>query len=206
MSIPKKLNTITENEPKVYQAGYDKGYESGHDEGYSHGRSDGWSDSMMLNEPSIKYYNGETNVATLPSGLTPITKIRGHAFRQHTLTSIEGTNNVNIVDSYAFADCKSLTAIDLPSATRLYSRCFYGCTALSSVNIPKVTLIQNQVFYGCTSLTSITFESTPTSIDSTAFSGCTNLKTINVPWAEGAVANAPWGATNATINYNYTGV
>jgi hypothetical protein len=26
-----------------------------------------------------------------------------------------------------------------------------------------------------------------------------------VPWAEGAVANAPWGATNATINYNYTG-
>lgn len=38
-----------------------------------------------------------------------------------------------------------------------------------------------------------------------AFEGCTNLTAINVPWAEGAVANAPWGATNATINYNYTG-
>lgn len=29
--------------------------------------------------------------------------------------------------------------------------------------------------------------------------------TRGVPWAEGAVTNAPWGATNATINYNYTG-
>jgi hypothetical protein len=38
-----------------------------------------------------------------------------------------------------------------------------------------------------------------------AFSGCANITTINVPWAEGAVENAPWGATNATINYNYTG-
>ena len=26
-----------------------------------------------------------------------------------------------------------------------------------------------------------------------------------LPRAEGAVANAPWGATNAKINYNYTG-
>ena len=51
----------------------------------------------------------------------------------------------------------------------------------------------------------MTFEGTPTSIASSAFSNCVKLTTINVPWAEGAVANAPWGATNATINYNYTG-
>lgn len=37
-----------------------------------------------------------------------------------------------------------------------------------------------------------------------AFEGCTNLTAINVPWAEGAVANAPWGATNAAVSYNYT--
>ena len=50
-----------------------------------------------------------------------------------------------------------------------------------------------------------TFEGTPRSIASNAFASCINLTTINVPWAEGAVANAPWGATKATINYNYTG-
>ena len=49
----------------------------------------------------------------------------------------------------------------------------------------------------------LTFQGTPETISKTAFRYCDNLTTINVPWAEGAVANAPWGATNATINYNY---
>lgn len=48
----------------------------------------------------------------------------------------------------------------------------------------------------------VTFKS-KTTIANNTFSGCNNLKVINVPWAEGEVANAPWGATNATINYNY---
>ena len=42
-------------------------------------------------------------------------------------------------------------------------------------------------------------------MDSTAFTGCDKLTTINVPWSEGEVANAPWGATNAVINYDYKG-
>lgn len=44
-----------------------------------------------------------------------------------------------------------------------------------------------------------------TSIGGNAFLNCTGLATINVPWAEGEVSGAPWGATKATINYNYTG-
>ena len=51
----------------------------------------------------------------------------------------------------------------------------------------------------------ITFKGTPTSIANNAFQN-NLITTINVPWAEGAVANAPWGAGVATINYNYTGV
>lgn len=61
----------------------------------------------------------------------------------------------------------------------------------------------NSAFYYCINLTSITFEGTPVSIGSSAFSNCTKLTAINVPLAEGAVENAPWGATNAIINYNY---
>lgn len=61
-------------------------------------------------------------------------------------------------------------------------------------------------FYQCSSaaLATITFKGTPTEIANNAMQNG-NIKTINVPWAEGAVANAPWGATGATINYNYTG-
>lgn len=186
-----------------HSAGYGEGYETGHNEGYSHGHSDGWAAGLMRYDPMMKYYSGETNELEIP---VSITKIRASAFRQHAaMTSISGLNNVIMIDGYAFADCKALTEVSLPSVNNLASRAFYGCTALASVYIPKVTRIQNQAFYNCTSLTSITFKSTPTSIESTAFQGCTNLVTINVPWAEGAVANAPWGATNATINYNYTG-
>ena len=41
-------------------------------------------------------------------------------------------------------------------------------------------------------------------IDSNAFSYASALTTINVSWAANEVSGAPWGATNATINYNYT--
>lgn len=37
------------------------------------------------------------------------------------------------------------------------------------------------------------------------FENCPNLMNIYVPWAEGRVEGAPWGAENATITYNYTG-
>jgi hypothetical protein len=67
----------------------------------------------------------------------------------------------------------------------------------------KVKTIEANAFYGCHGLTALTFEGTPESIASDAFSGCSNIKTINVPWSEGAVAGAPWGATNANIVYNY---
>ena len=95
----------------------------------------------------------------------------------------------------------------LPSdLTSIGSYAFSNCTSLALTSLPAgVTSIGSYAFFNCTSLTSITFEGTPKTISSDAFRSCYNLTTINVPWAEGAVANAPWGATNATINYNYTG-
>lgn len=68
----------------------------------------------------------------------------------------------------------------------------------------NITTINAGAFYQNYSMTTLTFKGKPTTISSTAFQYCNNLTTINVPWAEGAVANAPWGAVNATINYNYT--
>lgn len=82
----------------------------------------------------------------------------------------------------------------------------FAYSGLTSVTIPSsVTNIEMQSFGYCKSLTSVTFNGTPSLIRSDAFYNCSALSTINVPWAQGAVSNAPWGATNATINYNYTG-
>ena len=83
---------------------------------------------------------------------------------------------------------------------------FANCTNLALTTLPSgITNIDDYAFEECSSLVSLTFEGTPENIGASAFAGCENLTTINVPWAEGAVANAPWGATNATINYGYTG-
>lgn len=111
------------------------------------------------------------------------------------------------IRDHAFDSCTELALTSLPSGvTSIGAYVFYNCTSLTISFIPNgVTNIDHAAFARCTGLTSITFEGTPTTIDQTAFDGCTNLTDIKVPWAEGAVANAPWGATNATITYNYTG-
>ena len=99
-----------------------------------------------------------------------------------------------------------LTNATLHGYTIIRTNAFYNCTKLALTSLPSgITSIGNNAFYKCLGLDSLTFEGKPKSISSSAFKECTNLTTINVPWAPGAVANAPWGAINATINYNYTG-
>ena len=110
------------------------------------------------------------------------------------------------VNKSAFYYCTNLKNVYLPNITSIGDNGFYYCSNLNLTSLPSgITSIGSSAFYGCKALTSLTFEGKPTTIATNAFNSCTNLKTINVPWAEGAVANAPWGATNATINYNYTG-
>ena len=110
------------------------------------------------------------------------------------------------VRSYAFANCSKLTSITIPdSVTSIVDYAFNDCKGLTSVTIGNsVTSIGSSAFGWCYRLTSVTFKGTPNSIATNAFAN-SGKPTINVPWAEGAVSGAPWGATNATINYNYTG-
>jgi hypothetical protein len=114
-------------------------------------------------------------------------------------------NGATSLESGCFAQCTNLELEKLPETiTSIKSSAFNSCSKITISEIPSgVTDIANYAFRNCTGLTSLTFKGIPTSINAGAFDSCTNLNTINVPWAEGAVQNAPWGATNATINYNY---
>lgn len=135
------------------------------------------------------------------------TKVRDYSFYHCAkLASILLPSEITSIGDDAFFNCTSLALTSLPSKiTSIGNGAFSGCTGLALVSLPSgLTTIGDNAFNNCTGLTSITFEGTPTSIASSAFEDCTNLTEIKVPWAEGAVANAPWGATNATITYNYT--
>lgn len=115
-------------------------------------------------------------------------------------------SDVTVIRNEAFSGCDSCCLESLPEGlTYIGTNAFYNCRSLRITSIPStVETINSSAFYGCDSLRTITFKGEPFNIASSAFTGCINLTTINVPWAEGEVANAPWGANNATINYNYT--
>lgn len=145
------------------------------------------------------------NFEKLPDALTTIS---GEAFSDCTALSLTLLpDGVRTINGRAFYNCRVLALTKLPNVTSLGNGYeFYECRKLAITEIPAtVTSIGSQTFYRCEGLTTLTFKGKPNNISSSSFQNCANLTTINVPWAEGAVANAPWGATKATINYNYTG-
>ena len=98
------------------------------------------------------------------------------------VTDLVIPEGVNLIQSYAFHGCSSLTSIIIPqSVTSIGSNAFHGCSSLTSITIPQsVTSIGSNAFHGCSSLTSITIPQSVTSIGSDAFYGCTGLMLIDV--------------------------
>ncbi len=97
----------------------------------------------------------------------------------------------------------NITEIIIPSSVvSIGWAAFKFCANLKTAKIESNAQINQQMFKDCISLETVTFTATSSKIDASTFEGCTSLKDIFVPWSEGAVANAPWGAPNATIHYN----
>lgn len=112
-----------------------------------------------------------------------------------------------IVPEYAFSHLAELTSVDMPdNVIAIGDNGFYRCPKLQLTSLPPgITSLGDFAFANCTGLETVKFTSTVSSIPNGVFSGCPKLSTIYVPWSQGQVANAPWGASNATIIYDYTG-
>ena len=158
------------------------------------------TDKLTAIANAIRSKTGTNNTMTLDE--------MSNAIKNIQTGMITSDNRCTTIPDYLFYGCENLALTELPSGvTSIGDSAFSNCFNLALTELPSgVTSIGWYAFEDCTGLTSLTFKGTPNTINSTAFDGCTNLTTINVPWAEGAVANAPWGATNATINYNYVAV
>ena len=138
-----------------------------------------------------------------PSG---VTRINSKIFNDNdNLTNVTLPNTLVFIGSGAFSSCSNLKITTIPAGVQtIAGSAFSFCVSIQTLDILGGPDIGSHAFNNCTGLTSVTFKGTPTSISNNAFNGCTNLTNIYVPWAEGAVAGAPWGATNATIHYNTT--
>jgi len=88
-----------------------------------------------------------------------ITSIGEKAFADcKSLTGIIMPTSVTSIEKLAFNSCSNLTSVTIPdSVTRIYDLAFYSCISLTGVNIPKsVNIIGSGVFTDCISLTEIT--------------------------------------------------
>ena len=119
------------------------------------------------------------------------------------LTYITIPDTVTSIGNNAFTSCINLRNIKIPyGVTSIGDATFSVCNSLTNITIPKsVTSIGEGAFFYCKSLTSIVIPENVTSIQRDTFSGSSNLKTILVLQEEGVIANAPWGAYDATIKY-----
>lgn len=183
---------------------------------YAYMQDKDWTNSLTLEIPygttkirpwafyesTNSFHPSQKLTVVLPDGLI---SIGDYAFYYcETLISINLPDGLSNIGTRAFEGCKQLASIIFPDSLRsIGNSAFYLCRELETITFPEsLDSIEAYAFKSCPGLTTVTFKGSPTSIGSDAFNS-SNLTTINVPWAEGEVAGAPWGATNATINYNY---
>lgn len=166
---------------------------------------------------------------TLPNNVTVIPDY--FVYDCSNLTSIKMGNRVTEIKNSAFSECTSLPEIRLSKALKTIGESgFANCVAMTKINLPdsletigenaftrsvilpfiiipaRVKTVGVKAFASTWNLKEVIFKGTPESIGENAFFECGSNNTdgvhIYVPWAEGEVAGAPWGATKATMHYN----
>lgn len=153
--------------------------------------------------------NAFTNCSKLVLTELPplLTDISASAFRFCTSITINKIgDNVTRIDSYGLGTCNGITELTIPSkCTTINKYAITNCANLTKIKIESAVNIANYGLNSCNKLQQVIFTQKANSLATNAFSSCTALTDIKVSWSEGEVTGAPWGATNATITYNYTG-
>lgn len=120
---------------------------------------------------------------------TGITEIPSRTFSDCTnLTKIESQDylkNVKSIGMYAFADCRSLTEIPLPSGLETIGlRAFWGCYSLKHLEIPEQVTFPDgtyELFLDCYNLESVKLPANTKQIDDSCFMNCSSLKSFVIP-------------------------
>lgn len=147
-----------------------------------------------------------------------------YAFYDCSMLTTVSFPKATLIENSSFCSCGKLVEVDLPKVQRIGSSCFSNCASLANLTLGNdLTRVDDYAFYSCTSLPEIFkfgskvtwlgsylfrdssvkevhLNSKLTNMSSSCFSS-SSITDIYVPWAEGEVSYAPWGATNATVHY-----
>lgn len=174
-------------------------------------------------------YTIDEIASTEPSGAITLTTptVRGYAFYANTLLTSVTTRGTTTIGDNAFNSCSNLTTADLTGVTTFAgSANFKQCSKLTTISIPDLVTITNQAFNQCNLTGTLKLKNLTSGQGNSAFgsnmnltkvyffkkismqwqqnlfSGCTGITDIYVPWSDGEVSGAPWGASNATVHYD----
>ena len=182
-------------------------------------------DALNLQSINSKLFGGYTKLSSVNMPALTSMSCNGSNAPFEGCTSLTSVNmpsltsiNLQSTNHGIFRGCTALSEITLPSLESITTNTisasggtFYGCSNLVTVNMPKIKTIidqgnsYNATFLGCTSLKSVTLGSTgnPVTSLSGAFYRCTQSGLTITIYTQGgaALSGEPWGATNATIEY-----
>ena len=156
----------------------------------------------MVIPPHVKSLNAAPTVIT-----TYATEIKWLPNTTSTLVSLNAPEVISFSGApQKFLGSINVTNINFPKLTTLSSILFFENSRISTIRLPRVRSVSTETFTRCMGLTSVAIGSAGygvTSISSNAFNGCTQSGlTITVYTQGGAsLSGEPWGATNATIEY-----
>lgn len=137
------------------------------------------------------------NKVVVPDSVTSIDRlyIKG-------LQEVTGGRNVRVIGMEAFADCETLTKVELGDKLKSVGRrAFEGCTALREIRLGNcIEHIEEAAFTGCTGLEKVELGYSLRIINGDVFNGCVNLKEVTktgnlIKIYEDAFAKTPWAAT-----------
>lgn len=152
------------------------------------------------------FFANELEVVEIPSS---VTYLGGGSFTMNNVLNEEdryiygrnsdGSINYSILSSYAFKTIDEVKIAD--SVTTFDTSCFEQVTFLNTtLSLPSgITKIGSEAFNG-TNIEVINIDKNVETIVTTAFR-FSKINTINMNKSENSISGAPWGATNATVNW-----
>ena len=139
----------------------------------------------------------------IPEGIAMIGEFAFDKCDKLTLKNNRLPESLTTLGKQAFFSCSDMVLEKLPSNLSTIGDDSLSKTQFIGQEIPStVKSIGNYAFANCTTINALYFKGKPNSIRENAFYYCSKIKHIYVPWAEGEVANAPWGAHYSEIHYN----
>ncbi len=162
-----------------------------------------WAFANCINLKEVDLSATEINTFAENSG-SNFSTLGGYQFCGcKNLTKITLPPNLKYTGEGLLKGCSSITTLELPSTLLSIGQDAFSGLGITELVIPEsVQRIDPSAFASCTSLKTVRFLGTPRYMESsTIFFNCPSIQMISVPWGEGDILNAPWGATNAVMRY-----